>query len=177
MGAVAKVVIDTNIFISAFGWDGKPEAVVQLMEQRKVINFTTNEIYAELQRVVAYPKLKFSPTLQVNILEFVFSWSCFVQPNETVAVITDDPDDDKFLSCAVAANASAIISGDPHLLLLGSYREIPIMTPAQFSKSIADRLPPPNLPPLGGGAFYPLKRSEQSFVPSPSGGGLGRERL
>lgn len=132
MGAITKVVIDTNVFISAFGWDGKPEAVLRLIEQRKIVNFTTNDIYAELQRVVAYPKLKFSPALQVNILEFVFSWSRFVQPKETVSVIEDDPDDDKFLSCAIAANASAVISGDPHLLSLGSYRNIPIMPPAQF---------------------------------------------
>jgi len=132
VGAVTKVVIDTNVFISAFGWDGKPEAVLRLMEQRKVINYTTNDIYAELQRVVAYPKLKFSPTLQVNILEFVFSWSRFVQPQETVSVITDDPDDDMFLACAIVANATAIISGDPHLLSLGSYRGIPIVTPAKF---------------------------------------------
>ena len=132
MGAVTKVVIDTNVFISAFGWDGKPEAVLKLMEQRKVINCITSDIYNELQRVVAYPKLKFSPILQVKILEFVFSWSRFVQPKETVAVIAEDPDDDKFLACAVAANTSAIISGDPHLLGLGSYHNIPIMTPAQF---------------------------------------------
>ena len=132
MGAVTKVVIDTNVFISAFGWDGKPEAVLSLMEQRRIVNCITSDIYNELRRVVAYPKLKFSPTLQVNILEFVFSWSRFVQPKNTVAVIADDPDDDKFLACAVAANASAIISGDPHLLALGSYRSIPILTPAQF---------------------------------------------
>ncbi|HXE94804.1 MAG TPA: putative toxin-antitoxin system toxin component, PIN family [Dongiaceae bacterium] len=132
MGAVTKVVIDTNIFISAFGWDGKPEAVLSLLEQRKVDNCITDDIYSELQRVVAYPKLKFSSTLQVKILEFVFSWSRFVHPKETVAVIAEDPDDDKFLACAFAANAAAIISGDPHLLALGTYRGIPIMTPAQF---------------------------------------------
>lgn len=136
MGAVTKVVIDTNVFISAFGWDGKPEAVLSLMERRKVVNCITNDIYSELQRVVAYPKLKFSPTLQVNILEFVFSWSRLVKPKETVAVIAEDPDDDKFLACAVAANAAAIISGDPHLLALGSYRDIPIMTPVQFLEKI-----------------------------------------
>lgn len=132
MGTVTKVVIDTNIFISAFGWDGKPEGVLRLMEERRIINCITSDIYAELQRVVAYPKLKFSPTLQINILEFVFAWSLFVQPEEIVAVVADDPDDDKFLACAVAADAAAIISGDPHLLTLGAYRTIPIMTPTQF---------------------------------------------
>lgn len=79
MGTVTKVVIDTNVFISAFGWDGKPETVLRLMEQHSIVNSITSDIYAELQRVVAYPKLKFSPTLQVNILEFVFAWSLFVQ--------------------------------------------------------------------------------------------------
>jgi putative PIN family toxin of toxin-antitoxin system len=132
MGTGTKVVIDTNIFISAFGWDGKPEAVLHLMEERRIVNCITSDIYAELQRVVAYPKLKFSPTLQVNILEFVFAWSLFVQPEEIVVVVADDPDDDKFLACAIAADATAIISGDPHLLALGAYRTIPIMTPTQF---------------------------------------------
>lgn len=132
MGAVTKVVIDTNVFISAFGWDGKPETVLSLMEDRKIVNCISTEIYNELERVVAYPKLKFSPTLQVKILEFVFSWSRFVQPKEAVAVVADDPDDDKFLACAVAANAAAIISGDPHLLALGSFRGIPVVTPAGF---------------------------------------------
>ena len=46
MGAITKVVIDTNVFISAFGWDGKPEAVLRLMEQRKIVNLITNAIEA-----------------------------------------------------------------------------------------------------------------------------------
>lgn len=132
MGAVTKVVIDTNVFISAFGWDGKPEAILRLMEQRSIVNYITNDIYSELQRVVAYPKLKFSPNLQISVLDFVFSWSRFVRPKENVSVIADDPDDDKFLSCAIASNSTVIISGDPHLLSLGSYRSIPILTPAEF---------------------------------------------
>jgi uncharacterized protein len=132
MGAIPKVVIDTNVFISGFGWDGRPEEVLRLMEQRKVINCITSDIYSELQRVVAYPKLKFSSALQVKILEFVFSWSRFVLPTSTVAAVKDDPDDDKFLSCAVAASATAIISGDPHLLSLTSYANIPIVTPAAY---------------------------------------------
>jgi putative PIN family toxin of toxin-antitoxin system len=132
VGTVTKVVIDTNVFISAFGWDGKPETVLRLMEQRRIVNYITSDIYAELQRVVAYPKLKFSSHLQINILEFVFARSRFVQPEETVVAIADDPDDNKFLACAIAAGASAIISGDPHLLDLGSYCNIPIITPARF---------------------------------------------
>jgi uncharacterized protein len=92
----------------------------------------TSDIYTEVQRVVAYPKLKFSHSLQVKILEFILSWSKFISPKENVRVIVDDPDDDKILSCAVGCHASAIVSGDPHLLRLQSYRGIPVLTPTEF---------------------------------------------
>jgi predicted nucleic acid-binding protein len=52
-----------------------------------------------------------------------------------VAIVPDDPDDDKFIACAIAAGASHIISGDPHLLTVGSYTSIQIMTPSQFLDS------------------------------------------
>lgn len=132
MGPVPKVVIDSNVFISAFGWDGRPETVVRLMEQRRIVNYMTSAIFAEIQRVVAYPKLKFSSSLQAKILEFVFTWSKVVQPAEGIVVVADDPDDDMFIACAVAASASVIVSGDPHLLALGSFRNIRILAPAQF---------------------------------------------
>ncbi len=135
MGAGTKVVIDSNVIISAFGWDGKPEAVLGLMEQGHVLNHTTEEMFDELKRVVAYPKLKFSPSLQARILEFIFSWSTFVTHITPVAVVTADPDDDKFIACAVASGATYIISGDPHLLTLGSYQDILILTPAKFLES------------------------------------------
>lgn len=136
MGSVTKVVIDTNVFISAFGWDGRPEAVLRLMEQGRVVNHLTSAIFEEMQRVVAYPKLRFPPSLQVKILEFVFAWSKFVQPLEAPTVVLDDPDDDAFIACAVAAGASHIISGDPHLLRLGSFGNIRILTPVQFLESV-----------------------------------------
>lgn len=135
MGAITKVVIDTNLFISAFGWDGKPEAVLRLMEQRRIRNRTTDEIFDELRRVVAYPKLKFPPLLQVKILEFVFCWSTFVPDVDPVAVVAADPDDDKFIACAIGAGASHIISGDPHLLAVGSCQGVLILTPSQFLDS------------------------------------------
>ena len=52
----------------------------------------------------------------------------------TAAVIMNDPSDDKFLHCAEAGNADVVISGDKHLLSLKSFKEIQIMSPAQFLK-------------------------------------------
>jgi len=105
------------------------------LEQQHIFNYTTDNIYDELRRVVAYPKLKFSASLQAKILEFVFCWSTFMQPVKAVFVVTDDPDDDKFISCALVAGASHIVSGNPHLLNIDTYQSIRILTPAQFIKS------------------------------------------
>ncbi|MFO7943639.1 MAG: putative toxin-antitoxin system toxin component, PIN family [Anaerolineales bacterium] len=55
--------------------------------------------------------------------------------------VEDDPDDDKFLACAVEGAADYIISGDPHLLDIESYQEIPILTPRQFLDTFFPRKP------------------------------------
>ena len=132
MGKVTKVVIDTNVFISAFGWDGKPEAILNLLEEGTVINSITQEIFEEIKRVVSYPKLKFSSTLQTKILEFVFSYSRFVNSGNPVSLINEDPDDNRFIECALSSSALFIISGDPHLLRLGAFESIRIVSPAEF---------------------------------------------
>ena len=56
----------------------------------------------------------------------------FVTPVERISEIASDPDDNKFLECALAAQADAIISGDRHLLDLGQFRRIPILDPGAF---------------------------------------------
>lgn len=56
----------------------------------------------------------------------------FVEPDEPLSEVSRDPDDNRFLECALAAQADVLISGDHHLLSLGSFRGIPILSPAQF---------------------------------------------
>ena len=57
---------------------------------------------------------------------------------EGVSVVQDDPDDDKFLALAIASGVEYIISGDKHLLHLGAYENIQIMTPASFLNNILE---------------------------------------
>lgn len=66
-----------------------------------------------------------------------------VEISSALKVVAADPDDDKFVECAVVGKAKAIVSGDHHLLDLGQYEGIPIMSPAEFvawivSQPIAD---------------------------------------
>jgi putative PIN family toxin of toxin-antitoxin system len=136
MGTLSKVVIDTNVFISAFGWRGIPWSIVDLVRHGSIINHTSADMLEELRRVVSYPKLKFSTQLQADIIEFVLANSALVIPDFVSNVDIADPDDIKVVSCAVAAGACCIISGDPHLLDLGSYQKISILNPATFISSL-----------------------------------------
>lgn len=56
----------------------------------------------------------------------------FVDPEEDIRAVDDDPDDDKFLEAAVAGNVEYVVSGDQHLLDLESFRGIEIVTPRAF---------------------------------------------
>jgi putative PIN family toxin of toxin-antitoxin system len=54
-----KVVIDTNVFISAFGWGGKPLRIIELLEKGEIRNCISEEILIELCSALAYPKINF----------------------------------------------------------------------------------------------------------------------
>jgi uncharacterized protein len=59
-----------------------------------------------------------------------------VRPRETLNAITDDPDDNRVLECAIAGSANLIVGGDRHLLKLSSFEGIAIVTPRQFMDSL-----------------------------------------
>lgn len=132
MGKKTKVVIDNNVFVSAFGWHGKPEEVVKLAATGVIENYTHMEMLSELARVVSYPKLRFPESLQAEIIETVFISSFLVNVSEPLKVINSDASDNRVLECAVAACVDFIISGDKHLLNLKKFRGIDIVTPEDF---------------------------------------------
>ncbi len=137
MGKIKKVVIDTNVFISGFGWDGKPEVILALLRDNRIKSHISSEIFEELKKVVSYPKLKFSEILQDKILEFVFFYSEFVEPKQHRPIIIDDPNDNKFIECAIEADAEFIISGDSHLLNIREYGTIKIVNVAEFLENFS----------------------------------------
>lgn len=132
MGSRPKVVIDTNVFISAFGWRGKPWDILDLVRRGSIVNHSSAELIHELQRVVTYPKLKFTEAVQSDIIEFVLANSRLVAASRLPDITIADPDDLHVIACATAANAAFIISGDPHLLSLGCCNGISILTPSNF---------------------------------------------
>jgi len=127
-----KVVLDTNVLISALGWSGPPSDCLNLIIEEDIINFISEPILEELMDVMNYPKFKFTEKEKEEFLEILISYSILVDPEEKVEKIKEDPDDNKFLECSIKANADYIISGDQHLLGLKRFKRIEIISPKEF---------------------------------------------
>ena len=135
MGAqqVTRVVIDTNVVVSALLFGGTPGRLVDCWQTGGIQPFASPAIVNEYLRVLAYPRFDLSETeIEYLLYRQILPFFELVDPKPGPAIILDDPADDAFLYCATAARADAIISGDHHLLDRGRFRSIPIITPAQF---------------------------------------------
>lgn len=129
-----RIVADTNIIISALVFGGLPRQIIDLATLGVCEIYYSTPIRNEVEHVLE-KKFGWSRDEIQNRLPLLFSWFVQVHPRVSLAAVKDDPDDDRILECAVAAQAQAIISGDRHLLQLGSFESIPVLTPRQFLDS------------------------------------------
>ncbi len=127
------VVFDTNIFISAVFWEGKPYNVVKKAINQEIIVFISNYIIKEIREVLIRDFNLEKQEID-DIINAVLYFTHLIEPKESVTVIKSDPKDDKILDCALACNANFIISQDNHLLNLKSFKNINIVTPEEFIK-------------------------------------------
>ena len=129
--SIPKVVIDTNIYISAIFWGGKPRKVIELGRSGHIWLFTSVEIEKEIEEKL---RLKFKLDADEALL-VLLDFSTFTTPvkiTKKIKAVADDPDDDKFIECAVLCGANYIVSGDKHLLKLEEYEGIKILNSADF---------------------------------------------
>lgn len=131
-----KVVLDTNVWISALLWGGVPDQVINLAEIGQIDIATSEPLLNELVTTLGYAKLQ--PRLQLlgtTVEALVLSVRQLVELYPvtflTVASLRD-PDDTVVLATAVSASADAIVTGDRDLLTLVQFSEIPIMAPQTF---------------------------------------------
>lgn len=131
-----RVVIDTNVWVSGLLWRGAPWEMLRLAEAGKLTLCTSPGILSELSDVLAHERLQ--PRLdQLNltpaeVLGHAIHIASVFEVREGPPILLADPDDDVFLRCAQAAEASYVVSGDHHLLDLSTHAGIPIVTVREF---------------------------------------------
>ncbi len=126
-----RVVLDTNVIISAIFWRGSPYRVMRKALQRDFILVISPDILKEVSERL---KHKFNlPREEIEILmNILLSYSDIVEPTTKVNVVKADENDNKIIECAIDGKADFIVTGDHHLLELKSYKSIKIITPAEF---------------------------------------------
>lgn len=132
-----RAVLDTNVIVSALIFPGgPPEAVYRLALEGRIQHITSRPLLVELGRVLA-TKFGWERERAEQAVAQVTRVSEVVAPMETLHEIDDDSTDDRVLEAADAGGALVIVSGDRHLLKLGTWRSIEIERPAQFLKRFA----------------------------------------
>lgn len=133
-----RVVLDFNVIVSGLGWSGPPARIVDAALDGRLELLASQALLAELRRVLAYPKLAKVIDEAQQLADLVEASSVVVQPVSVLEAV-DDESDNRVLEAAVEGAADYIVSGDDHLLGLGSFQGIPIVTPGQFVAAVIDR--------------------------------------
>jgi hypothetical protein len=139
-----KIVLDTNVFVSSLlARHGAPAQLIDAWRDQRFLFCCSPAILAEVQRVLAYPKLREKYHLtaeEIDTLMDLLEHETLMVPGETAIepAIPEDPTDEIFLICAVEAGAELIVSGDRHLLALGAYAGIPIVTVGALLDRLAE---------------------------------------
>lgn len=128
-----RIVLDTNVLISAIAFGGPPREVLNLVIAGKIRNHISDAILDELQDVLQRPKFGYDPGIVRAIVRELELLSEYVHlSGREMHAVTRDPDDYHVLACAITGEAEYLVTGDTGLLSLEGYAGIRIITPAGF---------------------------------------------
>lgn len=126
-----KLVLDTNVLVSAVHFGGRPEELLMLANEGAVRLFLSPFILEETSLVLK-KKLGWTSSRARDFIEAIAEVATVIEPETHLEVVEDDETDNRILECAVDAKADFLVTGDRrHLLPLKRYRKIRIVTPAK----------------------------------------------
>lgn len=127
-----RVVVDNNVFISSF-FGGNPRKIIELWKSGQITLCLSRPIIDEYTDVLRRMGLQNERELEELLSLFAHGFHVlFTAKTPKLKIIEKDPDDDKFMECAVALNSKNIISGDKSLQEIKDYMGIKIQSPKQF---------------------------------------------
>jgi len=127
-----KIILDTNILISALGWGGNPKSIFNKVIDGEFELILSYKQLNELLRVLNYPKFKFTDEQKDRFLLVLLEISTLVETKHKVDIIKEDPDDNLILEPSNEMEIDYIISGNDHLLKLKEFKNTKIVTAKEF---------------------------------------------
>lgn len=128
-----RVVLDTNVLVSAFiHHRGNEWKILDLVRAGVIQLVMSKEILDEFQKVIARGKFGFGSALIIEITALVIEIAEIIVSQSRLDIVPDDPSDNKFIECAIDGNVGYVISGDRHLLNIGTYRGVKILKAKDF---------------------------------------------
>lgn len=132
---VKKVVLDTNVLVSALLFRGELSKMLLLWKDGRIVPVFSRETFREFRTVLKYTKFSLTEQeIKVIIEEEVLPYFEVINTAHKIKNICRDSDDDKFIACAVSASADFIVSGDKDLLDVGKYKSVKIISASEFLK-------------------------------------------
>ena len=130
-----RIVLDTNVFISGVFFSGPPAEILKAWRDsllQIVLSPSILEEYRDVAESLSekYPKIDIQP-----IIDLIMIYGEIVFAKDSAELVCDDPDDDKFIECAIAGNCAIIVSGDKHLLRVSGHKGITVLKPMEFVDS------------------------------------------
>lgn len=130
-----RIVLDSNVYVSALLFDGLPELPIRLALAGKITILTSNAILSEVSGVLS-SKFRWTESQASDFDQEIRSLAEVVNVCSVLSLIPEDDADNRILECAVDGKANLVITGDHHLLRLREYAGIRILTPREFAESL-----------------------------------------
>ena len=127
-----KLVLDTNIFISAFYWGGNSQKIIDRVIEGIDELYISEEIINEISEVMARPKFKTERKTIDGYIKTIIKSGKIIKIEGKIKGICRDKDDDDKLECAIISNADFLITGDEDILILKNYENVKIITQKEY---------------------------------------------
>ena len=135
-----RIVLDTNVFISSF-FGGNPRTIIDLWKDGRLTLCLSQDIFDEYIEVLRRLGLDNTPELEELLKLFATGFHIVFTTKTPEIHVVADPDDDKFIACALALKAGCVVSGDKALVDVRLYQGIRIVTPREFLEIMGDLKP------------------------------------
>lgn len=135
-----RIVLDTNVFLYSF-FGGNPRTIIDLWKDGRLTLCLSRDIFDEYIEVLRRLGLDNTPELEELLKLFATGFHIVFTTRTPEIHVVADPDDDKFIACALALKAGCVVSGDKALVDVRLYQGIRIVTPREFLEIMGDLKP------------------------------------